>query len=722
MALGKIPLGDRAGVVVDKLLPLLADDNSLGQRAALAALRELPPGDRAGEVIDTLLLHIRPSDLKWRNIEQVIARHGPGGIKTALTALRLVHERELAATGELRAIAHIATGDDAKNEQTELILAWLGHSAQTPVSNLKPENAHKVLELLANHWTTISQTVGLRGEAEARVMEIIYAACRKPMDADTLIQWLTSTFTWLWRLPIEGPVQGCWTAEQKQTVQALLHEFKVAHSSHERALEDHIAQESLAPIGQWTTWFVLGWAILWVIFLIAFPFSRTAQAIFFWNPKVRGLLSLWFVPIILFVLPPLRRRLLAPFRDDLLAGAQLEELNQLGFFSQTLASLNGGSPRSVEEILPALHGTVLIRGDAGLGKTCALRWYAANASRPVAFLSAGDCASGVDTAIARLIHDVQETGFVRSMVYAGALVVIVDGLNEVSADTREKINSFAKDMSKGDVLIGTQPIEWKPPASFSILDLLPFDRQQSENFLRSRPVGSDEKQRCHGAAYTKAVAKFLRLALDKARTEDDRRAAQLMLSNPFDLALAADLLAQGRKPSPYALIDEAFRLADEGEDGRPGYYAVTGQHFPLKRFGRHAITMRVEDRNWFKPVEFPAELQCLLDRKLLVRRSVRGVGASEERIQFRHDRVWDFFIAAAFQEDPDLWEEHLADPRFRGAYLRIAETWDPEAAKLVRDALVANAAEHKDHTTSDEFVKRLETRRAKADRKANASP
>lgn len=197
-----------------------------------------------------------------------------------------------------------------------------------------------------------------------------------------------------------------------------------------------------------------------------------------------------------------------------------------------------------------------------------------------------------------------------------------------------------------------------------------------------------------------------------------------MLSNPFDLAFAADLLAQGRMPSlpsPSALIDEAFRLADEGAPGQPGYIAVTGQHFPLKRFGRHAVTMRVEDRNWFKPEEFAAELACLLDRKLLVCRVVRGVGGSEERIQFRHDRVWDFFIAAAFSDDPDLWAEHLTDPRFRGAYLKIAETWDPEAAKLVRDELVVKAAVHSDHTTSDEFVKRLDARRGGANRKVNAN-
>ena len=115
--------------------------------------------------------------------------------------------------------------------------------------------------------------------------------------------------------------------------------------------------------------------------------------------------------------------------------------------------------------------------------------------------------------------------------------------------------------------------------------------------------------------------------------------------------------------------------------------------------------------HWFKPEEFPAETSCLLNWKLLVTRAVRGAAGLVERNQFRHDRVWDFFIAAAFSADPNLWAEHIEDPRFRGAYLRIAETWEPAHANQVRDTLIVKAAEKGDHTTSDEFIKRLEARR-----------
>ena len=336
------------------------------------------------------------------------------------------------------------------------------------------------------------------------------------------------------------------------------------------------------------------------------------------------MLSLWIVPLLLVLLPPLRRRLLMPFREDLVAAARLSELPKLAFFSQGRARVGDSPPAPIEAILQGLQGVTVLRGDAGLGKTSGLRWLTASSIRPVAFLAARDCADGVDVAIARLIRGIQETPFVRSMVYAGALIVIVDGLNEVSADTREKIGAFARDMSKGNVLIATQPIEWVPPPGARIIDLLPLSREEAERFLLSRPAGVNAAQKVHGSAYADAVHAFLRRALDEAPSEEDRRAAELVLSNPFDLTFAADLLAQGLKPSATALIDEAFRLADEGAPGEPGYRAVAGQPFPLARFGCLAVAMRLEDRNWFKPEEFPAELPCLLQRRLLVQRAVRG--------------------------------------------------------------------------------------------------
>jgi hypothetical protein len=64
-------------------------------------------------------------------------------------------------------------------------------------------------------------------------------------------------------------------------------------------------------------------------------------------------------------------------------------------------------------------------------------------------------------------------------------------------------------------------------------------------------------------AYKEAVQRFVSSAFDEPPPQIERETAELMLSNPFDLTLAAELMARGHTPSPTALVDEAFRLAAE---------------------------------------------------------------------------------------------------------------------------------------------------------------
>jgi HEAT repeats len=590
-ALATIPPGERAGIVIDKLLPLLADSDRDVRSAAAQALAAIPPGERAGTVIDKLLPLLADSDSGVRSFALAAVRQiGPGGVSTALVAMKLIHNDGPSAIGPLRAAAHIATGADARKEQTETLLAWLGRPATPPLAAIAndPAGAHKVLELLLRHWSALSTVTSLRKEAEETVMSVIYAACRTPTDATTWSDFLNALNAWLVDLPMNGPVHPCWAPAEKRTVEKLLVSFKEQHSTYETALADHLGHEAIAPLTKWISWSLAGWTLLWAGFLLAFPWSPTVQAIFFWNPRVREMLSLWFVPLLLLVFPFLRRRLLDPFHDDLIGTAQPRTFSRLGFFGQARARLDGGMPAAIDTMLVGLRGTVVVRGEAGLGKTSALRWLALTARCPVAFLHARECTEGVDVAIARMIHQIQEVGFIRSMVHTRAMMVIIDGLNEVSADTREKVGAFARDMSRGNVLIGTQPIEWLPPKGAQIVDLMPLDRPEALRFLLTRPVGYDTSQNRHGDA----VAAFVDHALDEAPTEDDRRAATLMLSNPFDLSFAADLLAQGTMPQATSLIDASFRLADGGTIEQPGYRTLTGQPFPLVRFGRHATMMR----------------------------------------------------------------------------------------------------------------------------------
>jgi HEAT repeat protein len=717
-SLGQITPANRAGAVVDKLLPLLGDSEKYVRVPAAYSLGQITPEGRADAVVDKLLPLLVDSDSDIQHAAiWAIARIGPGGVSTSVIAVRLINAGRDEETGPLRTAAYVATGADAKKEGSELLLAWLGRPAALPLNTVEnePAAAHRFLKLLTDNWAALSKEPRARDEAENAAMAAIQAACRAPSETSSFADLARASFALLRDLPIEGPIHGCWTREQKSTMERLLADFKASHSTHEKALEADLKSEDFAPLGLWLTRSLVAWTLLWAAFLVAFPWSRTIQAIFFWNPRARQFFSAGFVPLLLLVLPPLRRRLLAPFRDDLVAQARFDDLPQLGYFAHGRARDKGGELVPVSQLRLGARGVAVLQADSGLGKTSLLREMAANATRPVAFLHARDCADGVDVAISRIIHNVQETGFVRSLVHTRALMVIVDGLNEVSADTREKIGAFARDMSKGDVVVATQPIEWRPPPNSRIVELLPLNRGEATVFIESRPVGTDPTQSCHGPAYKAAVGTFVSRALDEAPSELERETAALMLSNPFDLAFAAELLARGRMPTPTALVDEAFRLADER------HREVTKVPFPLEAFGRHAVGMRLEDRNWLIPDAFPAEVSCLLEQRLLVARGVKGAQGVVDRLLFRHDRVWDFFIAAVFADDPDLWAAHVNDARFRGAYLRIAETWDPESAKKVRDHLNVSAAESGDHSTSDEFIKRLEKRlRAKKARPARA--
>jgi hypothetical protein len=84
---------------------------------------------------------------------------------------------------------------------------------------------------------------------------------------------------------------------------------------------------------------------------------------------------------------------------------------------------------------------------------------------------------------------------------------------------------------------------------------------------------------------------------------------------------------------------------------------------------------------------------------------------------FRYDKVMDFFMQIAFAKDEKLQLQHMDDPKYRGVYLLFAQTADVETARRLRDMIVHRAANTRDHTLSDEFVRRLGARYVVGSRK-----
>lgn len=743
----KIPNGQWSEELVDKIFELIdpmKEANIEVRRAAVQAISHVPDSFWSAELVDVLLASLDKEHEKSQSVRSTVALvlggipDGHASEKLLLAYVRaavsgdvlspiMLVQGNAANAGNLvpvlnrvlnagsneapkwRAIARFLSG--ASNEAS-IPVAWLGVRGEIPLHKLNDDHqkAYETLRALHSLRPLINDGSSLWYGVHKTLAEISIAACKLPGETTNLAKQLSSWLDWLSALPTEGPVQRCWSEEQAAELSQIADWVEESNVAGAQAMKVQLSRDGAAEFSKIVTWVTIGWILFWGGFIFLFPHSRVIQAAFIFNPIVRRYLSLGTVPLFLFLIPQLRRRLLAPFRDDFLADAKLIDFEGIGYFEHARGRHRNEAARPVSDLLAQHRGAVVLRAEAGLGKTTTLRKVARDSDRPIVFLHARDCGKGVPEAIVRKMKNIQDTNFVEKMVHAGALEVIVDGLNEVSADTRELVRSFAAGNQKARLVIGTQPIEWHVPEGATVIDLEKYSKVEAEDFLLSRPIGKDSKQRVYGEQFRLAAKRFLNSLIFEASNSGDEDAALLVLSNPFDLTLAADLIAQGADLTSDGLIEEAFRLADEGP-GNDSYRAVHNRPFPIKEFGLHAVKMRDIDRNWLEPGEFEAERPYLLRRKLLVRRAVRSSReAFEDRELFRHDKVWDFFIVEAFRTNDALLDKYFGDPRFRGAFLRIAETWPPEDAKIVRDQLVEEAAVSNDNNTSNEFVRRLRSR------------
>jgi hypothetical protein len=177
-----------------------------------------------------------------------------------------------------------------------------------------------------------------------------------------------------------------------------------------------------------------GWTLVWTAFLVVFPYSTRVRGIYLYDERARGWLSLWFLPAIMTMLPFLRRRMLLPFRDELLADANLALLKEAEFYLGLRVRDREGRIRPIGEAIPDIRGKPLLIGESGSGKSTYLRVLAGRSRRTIAYLNARSCDKGIEAAITQRVSSFESPEFFKGLIYAGDLAVIVDGLNEGSAD------------------------------------------------------------------------------------------------------------------------------------------------------------------------------------------------------------------------------------------------------------------------------------------------
>lgn len=300
----------------------------------------------------------------------------------------------------------------------------------------------------------------------------------------------------------------CWRGENRRVLQELQQRFAASDdlSLNANAIRDHLAADGAMPVIGEGVLVILGWTVFWTGFIVAFPYSARLRAFYLFNEKARGALTLWFVPAIMTLLPLLRRRMLLPFRDDLLADARLDMLDEREWFACLCVQDRTRAIWPIEKAIPEIRGRMLLIGESGLGKTTFLRVLAKRSRRTLVFLNARSCEKGIEDAILQRVSNFQSADFFRGLIYSGDLLVVIDGLNEVNADIRANIVAFTNRPGKSNLLIATQPIEAfgterSPLTGVTSFELLPLPRAEIAAFLKSRKVREDSNMPLRGAEY-----------------------------------------------------------------------------------------------------------------------------------------------------------------------------------------------------------------------------
>jgi uncharacterized protein (UPF0147 family) len=454
----------------------------------------------------------------------------------------------------------------------------------------------------------------------------------------------------------------------------------------------------------------------WIALIFFYPKSPQIQAIFFWNPWVRNIAGLGYVSFLLTWIPFLRDRLLAPFRTSLLADANL--LNQdpnTHYFPTSQARPRNSSDL---ESLPKFQGQLILEGESGLGKTMYLRQLVKTTQRNTVYLTAHRCENGVLEAIQdKLEGNAKDPAFLQNLIYSRALDICIDGLNEVSPDTRAKITQFLERNFQGNFILTTQPLNgWKAPQTAKIYELQPLTPDQIREFLHSRIDTLPAASPITGLDYTAACDRVFDQYITRLKDTptDEAKKIRRIFSNPMDLTLIAHTIAANEAPELLRLQEQDYKRM------RDRYITRFNQDFPLKQFSEAVYTMRLNDQDSIPTNDFGDELEIMEESKMVIARTSRE-GTEGETLKsrtlwnFRHDKILEYFLVQQFlgktPEIADRTLQHLDDPRFRGVYFLLADLLPFTEAQSLRETLIQYAVDTQDHTVSDRFIELLRPRR-----------
>ncbi len=676
-------LGDAASPYIQDILSFLKDEKvDLNvRRDAAQAIGNL--GDASLPYIEDILAVVKDDKVDLnirRDVADALGKITKLNLNQVLLVLNNFYYPKQASKDEWRFRTYFLGGG---TEEVKTLLKWLGHNDNRKIPTKLTHHIGKgALEFFAKIWQP-SEGLTLRDRLASRIIEVTKAVSWQPQDifllethynnlkkagynkADSIVSIITRLQDWKWLFSLRNII--------------LIH------------------------------------PALWLLLIFAYPKYPKIQRIFFWNPWVRKIFGMGYVGFLLTWIPFLRRRLFEPFRASLLADARLNNFDEQWYFSSSRIVKNYKSKQflTISSAIPSIKGKTFLIGDSGLGKSMFLRHLANNSVSTTVYLPANKCSKGVIAAIqAKLQAQVKDAKFLKNLIYSGAIDICIDGLNEVTADTRLKIKHFVDNYFWGNIIITTQTLEWEPPAKAKIFCLQPLQSKEIEEFLISRELHNSKNVPLQGLQYQQACKQYLKQVFHNKQSLEELTAIKRVLCNPMDLTLVAQIQEQGKQPDLFRLQQQQYNLM------AAEYQQQWGHPFPLRKFSSSVYQMRLNDEKTLNDEEFHQELLSLSDEKykMVISRQWQTInGETIKKWYFRHDKIMDFFLVQNFLGDGNetkaILKEHIGDPRFRGVYFLLANRLQPDAAFQLRENLIQYAAETNDHTVSDTFVKLLRSRK-----------
>ncbi|WP_445635892.1 HEAT repeat-containing PBS lyase [Nostoc sp. DSM 114161] len=670
-ALGQMEAKEQAPQVAK----LLTDSDSNVRNAAAQALGQMEAKEQAPQVAKLLT----DSDPNLRNAAaEALIKLGQQDLPVIVLVLDAVHSYP-SEIGQLRFLAHFLS---AGKPEVETLMQWVGNPKTRP-ETLNHAQGVETMQVFKKAWEPSKDLDRFR-EDLAEQISIVAENKKVP---------------WKW--------------QDIGLLQFHYNNLKTFYPP-----KAYAVQSQINNLEGWQWFFKARNTIIihiafWLALIFAYPKFPQVQAIFFWNPWVRRILGVGYVGFLLTWFPPFRRKLFEPFKPSLLADAGLDNFHDQSYFPESKVKVPiSGDILPITAALPSIQGQIILEGDSGLGKSMFLRHLLQNSQRIVVYLPAQKCQKGVIEAIQDKLHgQAQDADFLKNLIYSGAIDICIDGLNEVTAETRAKICQFVESYFRGNIIMTTQPLEWTPPSTAKTYYLQPLEQQQIQEFLLSRQPRLPKDAQIQGTDYEKACINYLTEALNNQQPKEELDAARRILSNPMDLTVVALMLSQGKQPNLFRLQEQQYNLM------AAEYLKEWNQEFPLKKFSAAVYEMRLQDKQALPADEFHQVAMSLADEKykmVVTRQWQDEKGEAKKEWYFRHDKIMDFFLVQNFLGESDAAEgllvDRMGDPRFRGVYFLLATLLPLDAAKELREELIQYAADTKDNTVSNTFVQLLRTR------------